>query len=29
MYTAKAAEWGSELRESTWKTLTETFTPKK
>ncbi|MFE8011347.1 serine/threonine-protein kinase [Streptomyces antibioticus] len=29
MYTAKAAEWGSELRKSTWKTLTETFTPKK
>ena len=29
MYTAKAAQWGSDLRESTWKTLTESFTPKK
>ncbi|MEU3276904.1 serine/threonine-protein kinase [Streptomyces antibioticus] len=29
MYTAKAAQWGSELRKSTWKALTETFTPKK
>ncbi|MER5435601.1 serine/threonine-protein kinase [Streptomyces sp. NPDC002588] len=29
MYTAPAASWGSELRASTWKTLTETFTPKK
>ncbi|MFJ4619184.1 serine/threonine-protein kinase [Streptomyces sp. NPDC088812] len=29
MYTAKAAAWDSDLRESTWKTLTETFEPKK
>ncbi|GAB7103869.1 serine/threonine-protein kinase [Streptomyces phaeofaciens JCM 4814] len=29
MYTAKAAKWGSDLRVSTWKTLTESFTPKK
>ncbi|MCD7443869.1 serine/threonine protein kinase [Streptomyces lincolnensis] len=28
MYTAKAANWDTGLRESTWKTLTETFTPK-
>ncbi|MEU0070944.1 serine/threonine-protein kinase [Streptomyces sp. NPDC006332] len=28
MYTAKAANWGSELRETTWKTLAKTFTPK-
>ncbi|MFD4988777.1 serine/threonine-protein kinase [Streptomyces sp. NPDC058374] len=29
MYTAKDAEWHSELREGTWRTLTETFQPKK
>ncbi|MFG2128179.1 serine/threonine-protein kinase [Streptomyces sp. NPDC048751] len=29
MYTAKADDWGSELRETTWRTLTETFQPKK
>ncbi|OQR60289.1 serine/threonine protein kinase [Streptomyces maremycinicus] len=29
MYTAKSAAWGTELRQATWKTLTETFTPKK
>ncbi|MFF8969654.1 serine/threonine-protein kinase [Streptomyces sp. NPDC014995] len=29
MYTAKSAAWGSDLRVSTWKTLTETFAPKK
>jgi hypothetical protein len=29
MYTAKSAAWDSALRESTWKTLTDTFTPKK
>ncbi|MGX4690327.1 serine/threonine-protein kinase [Streptomyces sp. JNUCC 63] len=29
MYTAKAANWDSDLRESTWETLTETFRPKK
>ncbi|WP_037681299.1 serine/threonine-protein kinase [Streptomyces griseus] len=29
MYTAKAGEWGSELRKATWRTLTETFQPKK
>ncbi|MFJ6724274.1 protein kinase [Streptomyces sp. NPDC091281] len=29
MYSAKAAGWDGALRESTWKTLTETFTPKK
>ncbi|MFF3498697.1 serine/threonine-protein kinase [Streptomyces sp. NPDC003247] len=29
MYTAKAAAWDGDLRESTWKTLTETFEPKK
>lgn len=28
MYTAKAANWDSELRENTWRTLTETFEPK-
>ncbi|MET9440051.1 serine/threonine-protein kinase [Streptomyces sp. NPDC006610] len=28
MYTAKAAEWGGELRRSTWRTLTKTFRPK-
>ncbi|GGL75257.1 serine/threonine protein kinase [Streptomyces fumigatiscleroticus] len=28
MYTAKAANWGSDLRKDTWRTLTETFTPK-
>ncbi|MER6619908.1 serine/threonine-protein kinase [Streptomyces sp. NPDC000931] len=28
MYTAKAAEWGSDLRKDTWRTLTETFRPK-
>ncbi|MFI6039012.1 serine/threonine-protein kinase [Streptomyces sp. NPDC051315] len=29
MYTAKSAAWDSDLRQSTWKTLTETFAPKK
>ncbi|MGW1779195.1 serine/threonine-protein kinase [Streptomyces sp. NPDC002143] len=29
MYTAKSAAWGTELRTTTWTTLTETFTPKK
>ncbi|MFF4586839.1 serine/threonine-protein kinase [Streptomyces sp. NPDC001388] len=29
MYTAKAAKWSTELRKSTWRTLTDTFTPKK
>ncbi|WP_416972438.1 serine/threonine-protein kinase [Streptomyces sp. 4F14] len=29
MYTAKAADWAGELRESTWAALTESFTPKK
>ncbi|MFF9125978.1 serine/threonine-protein kinase [Streptomyces sp. NPDC014889] len=29
MYSAKAATWDSDLRKSTWKTLTETFRPKK
>ncbi|MEU5596459.1 serine/threonine-protein kinase [Streptomyces sp. NPDC020298] len=29
MYTAKAAKWGGELRKDTWKTLTESFQPKK
>ncbi|MEU2281302.1 protein kinase [Streptomyces sp. NPDC013178] len=29
MYTAKAAAWDSELRKSTWTTLTQTFMPKK
>jgi len=28
MYTAKASNWGTELRKDTWKTLTETFEPK-
>ncbi|MFG2354620.1 serine/threonine-protein kinase [Streptomyces sp. NPDC048521] len=28
MYTAKAANWGSELRKDTWKTLTKSFKPK-
>ncbi|MFI6566340.1 serine/threonine-protein kinase [Streptomyces sp. NPDC050534] len=28
MYTAKAANWGSELRKDTWKTLAKTFEPK-
>ncbi|MFJ6838148.1 serine/threonine-protein kinase [Streptomyces sp. NPDC091209] len=28
MYTAKASAWDSDLRKSTWKTLTETFQPK-
>ncbi|MGW2957188.1 serine/threonine-protein kinase [Streptomyces sp. NPDC001220] len=28
MYTAKAADWSSELREDTWKTLTASFEPK-
>ncbi len=28
MYTAKAAEWGSEQRKDTWRTLTGTFRPK-
>ncbi|GAB2722790.1 serine/threonine-protein kinase [Streptomyces bullii] len=28
MYTAKAADWGSELRKQTWRTLTKTFEPK-
>ncbi|WP_405624159.1 serine/threonine-protein kinase [Streptomyces sp. NBC_00076] len=28
MYTAKAANWGSELRQTTWKTLAKTFKPK-
>ncbi|WP_330351470.1 serine/threonine-protein kinase [Streptomyces sp. NBC_00582] len=29
MYTAKAADWSTALRKSTWQTLTDTFTPKK
>jgi len=29
MYTAKAAAWGTDLRATTWATLTDTFTPKK
>ncbi|WP_340385173.1 serine/threonine-protein kinase [Streptomyces sp. SS7] len=29
MYTAKAGTWSTELRKSTWQTLTDTFTPKK
>ncbi|MFJ2304756.1 serine/threonine-protein kinase [Streptomyces sp. NPDC087787] len=29
MYSAKAATWDGDLRKSTWKTLTETFKPKK
>ncbi|GAA2241442.1 hypothetical protein GCM10010145_04270 [Streptomyces ruber] len=28
MYTAKDAEWDSDLREDTWRTFTETFRPK-
>ncbi|KKD04639.1 serine/threonine-protein kinase [Streptomyces sp. WM6386] len=28
MYTAKAANWGSELRKGTWQTLAQTFEPK-
>ncbi len=28
MYTAKADQWGSDLRKDTWRTLTETFRPK-
>ena len=28
MYTAKASNWGSELRKETWQTFTETFEPK-
>jgi len=28
MYTAKAADWDGDLREDTWKSLTETFQPK-
>ncbi|MEU6847720.1 serine/threonine-protein kinase [Streptomyces sp. NPDC046716] len=28
MYTAKDGDWGSALRKSTWKTFTQTFTPK-
>ncbi|WP_353944225.1 serine/threonine-protein kinase [Streptomyces sp. HUAS MG91] len=28
MYTAKGDDWGSALRKSTWKTFTQTFTPK-
>ncbi|MEU0741014.1 serine/threonine-protein kinase [Streptomyces sp. NPDC006134] len=28
MYTAKAADWGSDLRKDTWRTLTRTFEPK-
>ncbi|WP_217235234.1 serine/threonine-protein kinase [Streptomyces sp. AC555_RSS877] len=28
MYTAKDAQWDSDLREGTWKTLADTFTPK-
>ncbi|MCL7424365.1 serine/threonine-protein kinase [Streptomyces sp. YS415] len=27
MYTAKAANWGTELRKDTWRTLTESFEP--
>ncbi|MCX4764422.1 protein kinase [Streptomyces sp. NBC_01275] len=29
MYTAKSAAWGTDLRETTWATLADTFTPKK
>lgn len=29
MYTAKSAAWGTDLRQTTWKTLTESFAPKK
>ncbi|WP_333753125.1 MULTISPECIES: protein kinase [unclassified Streptomyces] len=28
MYTAKAADWGDDLRRDTWRTLSKTFTPK-
>ncbi|WP_369030697.1 serine/threonine-protein kinase [Streptomyces adonidis] len=28
MYTAKASNWGTELRKETWRTFTETFEPK-
>ncbi|OKK10710.1 serine/threonine-protein kinase [Streptomyces sp. CB02400] len=28
MYTAKAADWGSDQRKDTWRTLTKTFRPK-
>ncbi|NUR64137.1 MAG: serine/threonine protein kinase, partial [Streptomyces sp.] len=28
MYTAKAANWGTELRKDTWRTLAKTFEPK-
>lgn len=28
MYTAKAANWDSDLRKDTWKTLAKTFEPK-
>jgi len=28
MYTAKAANWGTELRKDTWQTLARTFEPK-
>jgi tRNA A-37 threonylcarbamoyl transferase component Bud32 len=28
MYTAKASNWGSDLRKDTWRTLTKTFEPK-
>ena len=28
MYTAKAADWDTDLRKDTWKTFTETFQPK-
>lgn len=28
MYTAKGANWGSELRKETWRTLTDSFKPK-
>ncbi|MET8167041.1 serine/threonine-protein kinase [Streptomyces sp. NPDC005329] len=29
MYTAKSAAWGTDLRQTTWATLADTFTPKK
>jgi hypothetical protein len=28
MYTAKAADWGGDLRRDTWRTLSKTFEPK-
>lgn len=28
MYTAKAADWGDDLRRDTWRTLSKTFEPK-